>query len=127
MISGKFYSAGWSVHLPGYFESDDEKTSPYQFTPYPDNLSHPSLLLRLSMLSHSKVARAHSWFNHMLSMLKSFRIEEGIFTFPRSLLLEKEGYYVNGYRLGLEVDRRVKKAITCESTFRYHEIAKRNI
>jgi hypothetical protein len=127
MISGKFYSAGWSVHLPGYFESDVGNTSPYQFTLHPDNPNHPSLLLRLSMMSHSNAARAHSWFNHMLSMLESFRIEDGIFTFPRNLLLEKEGYWVNGYRLGLEVDRRVKKAITCESTFRYHEIAKRNI
>jgi hypothetical protein len=127
MISGKFYSAGWSVHLPGYFESDAGQTSPYKFTPHPDNPNHPSLLLRLSMMSHSKAARAHSWFNRMLSMLESFRIEDGILTFPRSLLLEKEGYWVNGYRLGLEVDRRIKKAIICESTFRYHEIIKRNI
>ncbi len=63
----------------------------------------------------------------MLSMLESFRIEDGIFTIPRNLLLEKEGYWVNGYRLGLEVDRRVKKAITCESTFRYHEIVKNHL
>jgi hypothetical protein len=125
VLSGRFYSAGWSVHLPGYFPSVDGKAIPYQFAPHPDNPYHPTLLLRLSLMSRSEVARAHPWFTRMLYTLERYRIQDGLYSFPRSLLLEKEGYWINGHRLGLEADRRAKKAITCESTFRYCEITKK--
>jgi len=124
MLSGRYYSAGWSVHLPGYFKSDARNDHPYQFAIHPDQPTHPSLLLRLSLMSRSRTAREHAWFKRSLSMLESFRTENGLISLPRSFLPEKKaGYWVNGKRMALEPGRRGRKAITCESTFRYIEIA----
>lgn len=126
MLSGRYYSAGWSVHLPGYFKSDAGKDHPYQFSIRPDQPTHPSLLLRLSLMSRSRTATEHVWFKRSLSLLESFRMENGLISFPRSFLPEKKvGYWVNGKRMALEAGRRGQKAITCESTFRYLEIASR--
>ncbi|MDH5441774.1 MAG: hypothetical protein OEY31_14325 [Candidatus Bathyarchaeota archaeon] len=124
MLSGRYYSAGWSVHLPGYFKSDVRNDHPYQFPIGPDQSTHPSPLLRLSLMSRSRTAREHAWFKRSLSLLASFGTENGLVSFPRSFLPEKKvGYWVNGNRMALEAGRRGRKAITCESTFRYLEIA----
>lgn len=122
MKTGRYYSCGWSLHLLGYFESDswNEKLK--------RSISiDRTNLLRLNILSRSKTAREHPWVRRSLARLEEFRTEDGLFTFPRELLPEKKtGYWVSGKRMGLEANRRTKKAITSESTFRYLEIAMRS-
>jgi len=77
-------------------------------------------------MSRSRTAREHTWFRRSLSMLESFGMEDRLIAFTRSFLPEKKvGYWVNGRRMALEAGRRGRKAITCESTFRYLEIASR--
>jgi len=127
VLSGRYYSAGWSIHLLGYFRSDERRHHPYQFPIRSDQPTHPSLLLRLSMMSRSRRVREHPWFRRSLSMLESFRMEDRLIAFTRSFLPEKKvGYWVNGKRMALEAGRRGRKAITCESTFGYLEIASRS-
>ena len=114
MLSGRFYSAGWSVHLPGY---PDPSIQTREFGRF---------LLRLNMLSRSKTARKHSWFRRSLSLLEEYRTEVGLIRFPASFLPDsKVGYWVVGRRMRLEANRRLRKAITCESTFRHLEITMR--
>lgn len=113
--TGRYYGAGWSVHLPGFFEADIQANRFGRF------------LLRLSTMSRSKTAREHPWFKRSLNLLEKYRSEDGLVTFPsRFMPKSKIGYWVLGRRMGLEANRRGKKAITSESTFRYLEIAMRN-
>jgi hypothetical protein len=112
--SGRYYVMGWSIHLPGYLETNMRE----------EDLGR--LLMSLNLLSRSKTARQHSWFKRSFSSFENFRTRECLVTFPRKCLPEKEfGYWVSGSRMGLETNRRVQRAITCESTFRYLEIALR--
>jgi hypothetical protein len=114
--SGQYYAMGWSVHLPGYLESKVQAKDFGRF------------LLWLNLLSRSETARGRSWFRRSLSMLEGFRAEDGLVAFPRSFLPEKRfGYWVWGSRMGLEANRRVQKAITCESTFRFLQIASKAV
>lgn len=113
--SGRYYVMGWSVHLPGYFGSDIP----------PNSFGH--LLLLLKMLGRLHIVREHAWYKRSLSLLESFKGETGLIIFPRDFLPEKAfGYWVAGLRMGLESNRRVQMAITCESTFRYFEIMLKN-
>jgi len=112
--SGKYYVMGWSIHLPGYFKSSVQPKDFGQF------------LLLLNLMSRSRTAREHPWFKRSFSFLNSFKAENDLITFPRGFLPEKRfGYWVTGARMGLEPNRKTQKAITCESTFRYLEIATR--
>lgn len=114
--SGKYYVMGWSVHLPRYFES----------SPQPKDFGY--FLLLLNLMSRSRTARKHPWFKRSFSFLNSFKAENDLITFPRDFLPEKRfGYWVTGARMGLEPNRKTQKAITCESTFRYLQIATRAI
>jgi len=109
--TGKYYVMGWSVHLPSYFE---KRVEPKDFGRF---------LLLLKMMSLSKTAKKHWWFKRSLSLLERFRTEDGLIAFPHSFIPEKKiGYWVLGTRMALEINRRVQKAIKCESTFRVMEI-----
>ena len=111
----RYYAMGWSVHLPNYFE------------PKAQGKDFGRFLLLLNMMSRSKTAREHPWFTQSLALLERFRTEGDLIAFPRSFLPEKKiGYWIGGLRMALEPERRAPKAITCESTFRYLEIALRN-
>jgi hypothetical protein len=51
--------------------------------------------------------------------MEGFKTDTGTYLIPRSYLLEsKRGYYVCGEYMGLEDNRRQRKAIELESTFR---------
>jgi len=109
--SGRYYAMGWSVHLPGYFETG----APVQ----------PSgrWLLLLRLLARSRTVREHAWYKRSLKMLRQFQCKDGLARFPRAFLPEKRlGCWVLGMRMGLEENRRTQKAMTCESTFRFLEI-----
>jgi hypothetical protein len=111
---GRYYVMGWSIHLPGYFKSSVQ----------PKDFGH--FLLLLNLMSRSRTAREHPWFKRSFSFLDSFKTENDLVMFPRGFLPEKGfGYWVMGERMGLEPNRRTQKAIKCESTFRYLEIATR--
>jgi hypothetical protein len=121
--NGRFYSCGWSIHLPGYFNPiPPQNKANYVF----DGPTTAQLIMRLNLMSRSKSAREHPWFTRSLALLEAFRNEDDLVTFPRKFLPDKKvGYWVTGSRMGLESNRRRKNAITCESTFRYYEIASR--
>ncbi len=106
-----YYMMGWSVHLPGYPKVP---------------VSGPELgrmLLLLSLLSRSRRAREHPWFERCWSYLAKYEDESGLRAFPREYLPEKRsGVWVLGMRMGLEENRRLSKSIVCESTFRSLEI-----
>jgi len=110
---GRYYAMGWSIHLPGYFESN---VKPKDFGRF---------LLLMNLLGRSRNARKHQWFRRSVSLLESFKTEEGLVSFPREFLPEKKfGYWIVGGKMGLEANRRTRTAIVSESTFRYLEIRK---
>jgi hypothetical protein len=109
----RYYVMGWSVHLR-YFESSISAEDFGYF------------LLMLKLMSCSKTARKHQWFTRSSSFLNRFKTENGLVIFPRNFLPEKKsGYWIAGKRMGLEVNRKFERAIKCESTFRFLEIAAR--
>lgn len=110
----KYYAAGWSVHLSGFF-GQEVKGRSIDFD--------RSNLLRLSMLSRSRIARGHPWFRRSIERLKVHEDGDGLLTFPREWLPNLgTGYWISGKRMALEENRRSRRAITAESTFRYLEI-----
>jgi hypothetical protein len=121
------YLRSIDVHLPNYFETKPQEREAKSSVERRDGTVEKGFgrfLLRLNMMSRSSTAREHPWFKRSLSLLEGFRAENGLIAFPRMFLPEKRvGYWVGGTRMALEADRRPLKAITCESTFRYLEIA----
>ena len=102
--SGRTWSLGWSVHLPGFSDS---------LLP---NLSSPLRVQMINLLIHFKAACQHPWFKESLNHLEKFKTEKGTYLFPRDYLQEKPvGYWVNGYHMGLEENRRTSREL--ESTF----------
>lgn len=114
--SGRYYVMGWSVHLPAYFEPQIQAR----------DFGH--LLLLLNLLRRSRAGREHVWYRRSMEMLRKFKNEKGLVNFPRAFLPEnRAGCWVLGTRMGLEENRRTQKAITCESTFRFLEIASQSV
>jgi len=113
--SGRYYAMGWSVHLPGYsgFEVLGREFG--------------RLLLLLDLFGRSNAAKNHVWYRQSMETLTHFKNEEGLISFPREFLPEKRiGVWVLGMRMGLEENRRIRKSIVCESTFRFLKIKSRN-
>jgi len=103
----KYYAIGWSVHLPGYFGFDDLS-----------DWDARQLVQRVVLMAHFPTAKAHRWFRESLAHLGTYRTERGTCVFPRSYLREdRSGYWVTGAYMGLEEDRRLKRALELESTF----------
>jgi hypothetical protein len=103
--NGRYYGMGWSVHLPGF----------------PGGRSQYSqeLVQLVDMLARFPAAVRHPWFADSLKHLEGFRTESGTYLFPRDYLQEYHlGYWVGGYRMGLEENRRANLALELESTFR---------
>jgi hypothetical protein len=69
------------------------------------------------------VARKHVWGRNALRHLESFGTEEGTYLFPRKYLQESpDSYWVGGGHMGLEANRRSRRALEVESTFRMLQI-----
>lgn len=106
----RFYSIGWSVHLPNYLEPAKENEM-------------SKLLLSLELLAPFETARKSTWFNESLKLLEEQRVREGQYRFPRTWLPEKpSGYWAGGHYMALEDDRRKQASIDYESTFRVIKI-----
>ena len=116
----RFYSMGWSLHLTDYFQEH-----PHSKAMKKSICIDQSNLLRLNLLSRSRIARKSEWFMDTLDKLDKYS-SDGLYCFPRYMLQELgSGYWVSGRRVGLEENRRTSRAITAESTFRVLEIRSR--
>jgi hypothetical protein len=101
------YGWGWSPHLPGF--QGVGALSDGQFTP---------LLARLELMARFARGRRSPWFQDALRHLEAYRTSQGTYRFPGHYLRESEGYYVLGYGMGLEENRRRPLGMEIESTFR---------
>jgi hypothetical protein len=116
MRAGKrrYYSMGWSVHLPGY-------GLPYQADgPELDRPVHEAMYVqRLELMAHFSVARQSQWFQDNIRHLQTRRTKEGPYRFPASYLREgSSGYWVLGAYTRLEENRRMRRSLDLDSTFR---------
>ena len=114
MRAGKrrYYSMGWSVHLPGYDEPGSS---------FPEYMC----VQRLELMSHFAVARNSPWFKDCIQHLESFRTDQGTYRFPAGYLREgSSGYWVTGAYMRLEGNRRVRCSLDLDSTFRMVSIDK---
>ena len=113
--TGKYYSHGWNVYLPGW----DNLT-------FYKPLKASSFVQRVELFSNFKQAHSRKWFQNSLSHLESFITDHGTYRFPSHYLKEgSSGYYVTGNYLRLEGNRRRKIALELDSTFRMELVKKR--
>lgn len=108
----RYFSIGWSVHLPGYDGFDfDGPTAAGTF------------VQRLELMAHFPIAVRSAWFRHSLDHLENFRTDDGTYRFPAAYLREQSsGYWVTGAYMRLEENRRRRIALTLDSTFRMCKI-----
>jgi len=108
MRAGKrrYYSMGWSVHLPGYDRSGRS---------IPDYIH----VQRVELMAHFRTARSSTWFQDRVRHLHGFQTTEGTYRFPSGYLHESSsGYWVTGAYMRLEENRRVRRSLDLDSTFR---------
>jgi hypothetical protein len=102
----RYRSIGWDIKLPGYDGWKEMGTKARQ------------LVQRLMLMAHFPVAQRHPWFRAGMDHLQRWATKEGTYHFPGDYLWEsKSGYWVNGSAMGLEENRRRRRAIEMESTF----------
>jgi len=108
----RYYSIGWSVHLPGYDGFEFQRAM------------HAAMLVqRVELMAHLTVARQHPWLQQSVAHLESYRTDRGTYRFPSSYLCERtSGYYVTGAYMRLEENRRRRAALELDSTFRMLKI-----
>jgi hypothetical protein len=112
MRAGKrrYYSMGWSVHLPGYAHSGGSQPE-YTY------------VQRLELMAHFGEARNTHWFQDRVSHLETYRTDKGTYRFPAGYLRENSrGYWVTGAYMRLEENRRVRRSLDLDSTFRMCKI-----
>ncbi len=116
MRAGKrrYYSIGWSIHLPGYNGFESSRSI------------HPKMFVqRLELMAHFDVAQQSKWFHDCMRHLDGFQTEQGTHRFPRRYLSEgTSGYWVTGAYMRLEENRRVRRSLELDSTFRMLKIEK---
>jgi len=108
MRAGKrrYYSMGWSVHLPGYAPSGSS---------LPDYM----YVQRVELMARLRAARSSTWLQDRIHHLRGFQTAEGTYRFPSAYLRESSsGYWVTGAYMRLEENRRVRRSLDLESTFR---------
>jgi hypothetical protein len=113
----RYWSIGWSVHLPGY----------KGFDVMPDGRAK-YFIQRLEMMARFPTVHEHRWFKECLGHLEGFQQEDGTYRFPGRYLREQQsGYWVTGAYTRLDEDRRRRISLTVESTFRMLSIKRYNI
>jgi hypothetical protein len=104
----RYYSIGWSIHLPGY--------GGFAFS---RSIHEHMLVQRLELMAHFAVARQSQWFQDGVRHLQGFRTEQGGYRFPARYLREgASGYWVTGAYMRLEENRRLRRSLDLDSTFR---------
>ena len=104
----RYYSMGWSVHLPGYmgFEVMSDGRAKY-------------FIQRLEMMTSFPNTHGHRWIKESLEHLKGFLLEDGTYRFPGRYFREQQsGYWVTGAYTRLDENRRNRISLTVESSFR---------
>jgi hypothetical protein len=108
----RYYSIGWSVHLPGYDGFEFQRA-----------MHAATLVQRVELMGHFAVARQHPWFQQSVAHLEAYRTDRGTYRFPSAYLCERSsGYYVTGAYMRLEENRRRRIALELDSTFRMLKI-----
>ena len=103
----RYFSIGWSIHLPGYDGFDFDTGQAGMFTQ------------RLELMAHFPAAIKHRWFQESLAHLESFHTDENSYRFPGHYLKEApSGYWVSGAYMRLEENRRARASLALDSTFR---------
>jgi hypothetical protein len=106
------YSWGWSPHLAGFSESN-----------WQDLAVAGQLVQQLELMASFPAARESRWFQSGLRHLEFYRGEDGIYCFPVHYLRDApSGYYVSGYCMGLDENRRLHRGLEIESTFHMSRI-----
>ena len=104
----RYYSMGWSVHLPGYDGFDFSRA-----------IHAHMFVQRLELMAHFPLARGSSWFSSCVQHLEGFRTKQGTYRFPARYLREQpSGYWVQGAYMRLEENRRSRRSLELDSTFR---------
>ena len=87
----------------------------------PEEVDRPRLVMFLEAMAHSRTGRQSAWFREHLAYLEGCRTPEGTYRFPKEYLKESRGggyYLYGGAHMGLGENRRTKRALEIESTFR---------
>jgi hypothetical protein len=106
------YSWGWSPQLAGFHDLN-----------WQDHSAAGMLVQQLELMANFRAARESHWFQSGLRQLEFFKNEEGTYCFPAYYLRDLPGgYYVNGACMSLYENRRTRKGMEIESTFRMARI-----
>jgi hypothetical protein len=108
----RYWSMGWSVHLPGY--------DGFEFS----RPIHAHMFVqRVELMAYFRVARQSQWFQNSLRHLEEYCTKEGRYRFPSRYLREQpSGYWVQGAYMRLEENRRSRQSLELDSTFRMCKI-----
>jgi hypothetical protein len=118
MRAGKrrYFSMGWSIHLPGYgspFGADGPGPAFYR------SIHECMFVQRLELMAHFQVAHESKWFRDSIHHLQAFQADQGTYRFPGRYLREgSRGYWVTGAYMRLEENRRARRSLDLDSTFR---------
>ena len=108
-----YFVSGWSVHLPCFEIFTDRGGSSN------DAIDGARLLLWLELLSQLPVISQSDWFQNAVLFLERYRTRYDTYIFPQEWLKEKRtGYWINGAYMAFQSERRNRKVMECESTFR---------
>ena len=110
----RYWSMGWSVHLPGYNGLDLRRA-----------IHAHMFVQRLELMAHFPTARQSQWFKDCVAHLEGFRTQAGTYRFPARYLREQSsGYWVQGAYMRLEENPRSRQSLELDSTFRMLKIRK---
>ena len=123
LISGRYASGnpqyhgmGWDPKYPGWFELKD----------YMENINAPKLLFFAQNISKYPLAKKTKWFSDLLDYLDKYKLDGGIYIFPKEWLKESQGYAVQGHHVSFGENRRKKTWLEIESTF-YVQLLQQNV
>jgi hypothetical protein len=106
------YSWGWSPHLAGYKQLDWQAET-----------EAGMLVQHMELMAHFPAAQESRWFQSGLRHLEWYRTGKSSYSFPVHYLRDQPtGYYVNGACMSLGENRRLRRGLEIESTFRMARI-----
>ena len=104
--SGRYYSMGWSVHVPCY----GQKIIP------DDAISR--ILLWSYILTSICNDKSKQQFSNVIEFLEDYRLDNGFYKLPKEFIPNsKSGYFVMGKNLSVGENRRNIEALMWESTY----------
>lgn len=97
--------------------------------PKPTNLckyyKYNPILLKIHLFGHFSSVIANEWFIQAIAKMNEYVDSCGIYHFPSEFLTEKDSCWILGNHMGLGENRRKKKSMEIEGTFRALSILKR--